>query len=145
MIQSCFTTSSTVSVGSIRARTVTPSFVVTLFVGIKATDFGRLLLKAGMVDRVVVGDSISMQRVFCPHDVSTVCKREEAKKIRKAWFSSYTTSSCELAARTDVQIVYEVHHIKERMGRVLTGYMGIATCSQRELSTVMQICEYEVD
>lgn len=44
---SCLTTSSTVSVGSIRARTVIPSLVVTLFVGTNATDLGRWPLVEG--------------------------------------------------------------------------------------------------
>jgi hypothetical protein len=43
LIHNCRTTSSTVSVGSIRARTVTPSFVFTVLVGTRATDFGRLV------------------------------------------------------------------------------------------------------
>src|ERR1700722_5174919 len=44
LMQSCLTTSSTVSVGSIRARTVTPSLVLTVLVGTKATDFAWLPL-----------------------------------------------------------------------------------------------------
>lgn len=42
------TTSSTVSVGSIRVRTVTLFFVVTLFVGTSAADFGRWPLRVGV-------------------------------------------------------------------------------------------------
>lgn len=47
LTQSCLTTSSTVSVGSIRVRTVTPSLVVTLLVGMSPVDLGRVLFVAG--------------------------------------------------------------------------------------------------
>jgi hypothetical protein len=48
----CLMTSSTVRVGSIRARTVMPSFVVTLFVGTSATDFDPCPLVAWRGERV---------------------------------------------------------------------------------------------
>lgn len=40
LMHSCFTTSSTVRVGSMRVRTVSPSPVVTVFVGTNAPDLG---------------------------------------------------------------------------------------------------------
>lgn len=46
LIHSCRTTSSTVSVGSMRARTVKPSLVVTLLVGTSAPDFTWVPLAA---------------------------------------------------------------------------------------------------
>ena len=55
---SCLTTSSTVSVGSIRARTVTPSLVVTLFVGTSTTGFAPCPLTGGDMGERVVGDRV---------------------------------------------------------------------------------------
>jgi hypothetical protein len=61
LIHSCLTTSSTVRVGSMRALTVTPDLVVTLFVGTKATGFDRLLLpvRPCRLDATAVSDRLA--------------------------------------------------------------------------------------
>src|ERR1700676_1867816 len=82
---SCLTTSSTVVFGSIRARTVTPSLVVTGFVGTRATVFEPLPLTEGdTVERVVGNWAADIWWIdYCTTDQRIMPENERATKGQK--------------------------------------------------------------